>query len=356
VIQPPGDMVLLISGCNLSSGGLFVLEAGGVTTIDRLSTHGLAMCSDRIYRVIGCRKHSPPASDLLVYDHSGVRRFDRLDGVADPHDVLPRDGHVVISSSTENALYAIRDDGVKTTLWQATAPEDAWHLNCLFEMEGELYATAFGTFDRARGWSQEPQAPTGVLLRLPSEEIILRGLTQPHSPRHLDGAWLICNSALNELAAYDDRGAVLQRHEFAGYTRGIAFDERYLYVGESASRHIKRSNTQVSRITLLDRSDWSVVDSGHAGGRWRVDPHPLPRLWREFQLQTRPEARLPPGGSRVVRRPLTGEGGPWHGDGRLTIAGSRASSTRTAARPSPPRRPRARAAGSARGDTGCEGG
>jgi len=252
---------LLISGCNSGAGGLFIFDSSSVRNIDRLSTHGLAVGDQLLYRVMGCQERTQPASDLLVYDRSGVRRFDRLDGVGDPHDVLPRDAHVLISSSMENAVYAVRDDGEKTTLWQAAVPEDSWHLNSLLEADGELYATAFGTFDQHRAWARDPRAPTGVLVRIPSEEIVLRGLTQPHSPRRLDGAWLICNSALNELAAYDDRGTLLQHREFAGYTRGVAVDERYLYVGESASRHINRGVTQASRVTILERSDWSLIDS-----------------------------------------------------------------------------------------------
>lgn len=229
--------------------------------IDPLSTHGLAVRGDRLYRVMACQDPRGPASDLLIYDKAGVRRFDRLDGVRDPHDLLPRDGHVLIASPLENAVYAIHDDGSKSTLWQADAPKDAWHLNCMIEVEGEIYASAFGTFDQHRAWSRDLQAPTGALVRLPSQEIVLRGLTQPHSPRRLDGAWLVCNSALNELTAYDTRGNVLQRGRLGGYTRGIAFDDRYIYVGESSSRHMNRGDARESRITILDRSDWSVVDS-----------------------------------------------------------------------------------------------
>lgn len=252
---------LLISGCNPGAGGLFVLDSGCVRNIDRLSTHGLATDDQLLYRVMGCQERTQSASDLLVYDRFGVRRFDRLDEVGDPHDLLPRDGYVALASSMENAIYAIRGDGERTTLWKAGGPEDSWHVNGLVEVDGELLATAFGTFDQHRAWSRDPRAPTGVLVRIPSEEIVLRGLTQPHSPRRLDGAWLICNSALNELAAYDDRGTLLQQREFAGYTRGLAVDERYIYVGESASRHINRGVAQASRVTILERSDWSLVDS-----------------------------------------------------------------------------------------------
>ncbi|HYM08843.1 MAG TPA: DUF4915 domain-containing protein [Terriglobales bacterium] len=259
--MPERELTVLISGCIPSAGGLFVLEANGVSMVDPLSTHGLAVHGDRLYRVMGCQDRGSPSGDLLIYDQAGVCRFDRLSGVGDPHDVLPRNGHVLIASPMENAVYAMCDNGAKSTLWQAAAPEDAWHLNCLVEADGELYATAFGRFDQQRGWSLEPKAPTGVLIRLSSEEIVLEGLAQPHSPRRIEGGWLICNSVLNELAAYDGCGRLVNRRQFSGYTRGLAFDDHYLYVGESSSRHMNRDGARESRITILDRSDWSMVDS-----------------------------------------------------------------------------------------------
>jgi len=259
-----GSRSLLISG-NSAGGGLFVLDTGGVATIDRLRTHGLALRDERLYRVMACVEHARPASDLLVYDRFGVRRFDRLDGIGDAHDVLPRAADVLIVSSTENAIYSIGADGVKTTLWRAAVPDDSWHLNCAVEVEGELYASAFGRFERHREWSREPQAPSGVLIHVPSERVVLKSLTQPHSPRYMEGAWLVCNSALHELAAYDAHGSPLMRRNFDGYTRGLAFDESYLYVGESANHHAARDARQSSWISILDRRDWSLVD------RYQVD-------------------------------------------------------------------------------------
>jgi acetolactate synthase-1/2/3 large subunit len=257
----PGQLDILISGCIPGAGGLFVLDTSGVSMIDPLSTHGLAVRNDRLYRVMGCQDRGAPSSDLLVYDEGGVRRFDRLDGIEDPHDVLPRDGKVMITSPLENAVYAIAENGTHSIVWKAAAPTDAWHLNCLIDIDGQLYASAFGRFEQHRAWSQTLQAPTGVVVRLPVEQVVLEGLTQPHSPRRLDDAWIICNSALNELAAYDDCGILIKSRRLTGYTRGLAFDERYLYVGESSSRRMSRTGTRESRLTILDRSDWSTVDS-----------------------------------------------------------------------------------------------
>ncbi len=220
------------------------------------------MRDERLFRVIGCPEHARPCSDLLVYDASGVCRFDRLDDIGDPHDVLPRGHDVVISSSRENAVFSVRPSGEVSTLFSAEAPEDSWHLNGLVEVDGELYATAFGIFNQHRAWSRNRHVASGVLVRLHDGSVVLGGLTQPHSPRRFDGLWVVCNSALNEVAAYDDDGRVARSVRLGGYTRGLAVDENFLYVGESASRHINNGEAaRASRVTILDRGDWSVVDS-----------------------------------------------------------------------------------------------
>jgi uncharacterized protein (TIGR03032 family) len=252
---------LLISGNNPGSGGLFVLDAEGVRKIDHLATHGLALQGGLLYRVVSDQSSATLSGDLLTYDSSGVVRYDRLDGVISPHDVMPQADRVLISSSINNAVHQILSDGSKGILWQANVPADSWHLNCLTEFDGELYATAFGKFNQFRAWSQDRLAPTGLLFHIPSGETILSSLTQPHTPRRLDGAWIVCNSALNELAMYDDRGAKLQSVQLAGYTRGLAYDENYIYVGESGSRHVNNGVTKASRVTIFHRSDWSVAAS-----------------------------------------------------------------------------------------------
>jgi hypothetical protein len=274
------DTVLLVSCSNANAGGLVAIDEAGVRPLDRLATHGLGLRGDRLFRVLSCVEHAAPASDLIVSDERGVKRFERLDGIGDAHDVLPRDTDALVVSSIDNAVYAVGDDGTIHTWWKHDAPADAWHVNCLTAFEDGIVVTAFGTFDSYRAWSREPHAATGVLMRLPSEEVLVRGLAQPHTPRRLEGGWLLCNSILCELTAYDDRGTVLRRRRLDGYTRGLAFDEQHLYVGESASREYGLQH-DTARITILDRATWNVVDSIEVDGPEIYDIILAPRALEE---------------------------------------------------------------------------
>ena len=194
-MQP--DNVLLVSGSDPKGGGLFVVDGGGVEVIDRLTTRGLAVRNDEFYRVITCDNPAAPASDLFVYDPAGVRAFYRLDGVWDAHDVLVRQDEVLVVCSGDDAVYAVGTDGEYRRWWAADPPHGARHVNCLSVEEDEVVATEFGLWDR------NLDATSGRLMRLPSEEVIIDGLSMPHTPRLLDGRWIVCNSRTRALRAYD---------------------------------------------------------------------------------------------------------------------------------------------------------
>src|SRR5262249_42897353 len=65
----------------------------------------------------------------------------------------------------------------------ALAPEDRCHLNGLCLVDGKpCFVTALGESDTRGGW-RERKKDGGVLMDVRSNEIILRGLSMPHSPR-----------------------------------------------------------------------------------------------------------------------------------------------------------------------------
>ena len=239
---------------------MFTLDGSTVRALDRLSTRGIAVHGGHLYRVITSDGHDGAPSDLSVYDAAGITRYLRLDGVLDAHDVLPRDDGVLVVSSSDSCVYSARWDGQLQKWWSVDVPYDAWHLNCITTDGDAVYATAFGMFDDARGWSRDVGAATGVLLELPSGNVVLKGLTQPHSPRRVDGSWIVCNSGNADITAYDDGRRVVQRRVLAGYTRGLAIDDTYLYVAESA-HHSTEAHQRFARVTVLDRTDWRTVDS-----------------------------------------------------------------------------------------------
>ena len=71
-------------------------------------------------------------------------------------------------------------------------PSDRCHLNGLGMLDGRpKWVTALGATDAAGGW-RENKKHGGILMDVETDEILVRGLSMPHSPRWYDGRlWLL---------------------------------------------------------------------------------------------------------------------------------------------------------------------
>ena len=105
-----------------------------------------------------------------------------------------------------------------------TAPEDRCHLNGLAMLDGRpKYITALGTTDTPGGWRKN-KATGGVLIDVDTNDIVLRDLCMPHSPRWHDGRLWLLNSGTGELWQVDARTG--QHNIVCGlpaYLRGLCF-------------------------------------------------------------------------------------------------------------------------------------
>jgi uncharacterized protein (TIGR03032 family) len=116
-------------------------------------------------------------------------------------------------------------------------PEDRCHLNGLAMEDGRpRFVTALGETDAVGGW-RERKADGGVVIDVPTGEIVLRGLSMPHSPRLHDGSLWVLNSGAGELWRIDRNSF---RHEVVcslpGYLRGLGFLGSVALVGLSTIR------------------------------------------------------------------------------------------------------------------------
>jgi hypothetical protein len=153
---------------------------------------------------------------------------------------------------------AVAPDGTSSTYWQADAPPDSWHLNCLALRDGRLYASAFGRYATFRGWHSTLGAGTGVLFDVESGETIVTGLSQPHTPRWIDGAWVICDSGERTVVRVEPDGSRLTV-PVGGFTRGMCAIGDRVYVGVSTPRERMEALT-AGWISVLDRERWVEVD------------------------------------------------------------------------------------------------
>jgi len=134
----------------------------------------------------------------------------------------------------------------------ALAAEDRCHLNGLAIVEGRpKYVTALGETNTKDGWrAHKPHG--GCLVDVPRGEILLRGLSMPHSPRWHDGRLWLLESGTGQLVLVDPAtGRRESVTELPGFARGLALVGPYAFVGLSKIR----PTSAMDGVPLADRRE-----------------------------------------------------------------------------------------------------
>lgn len=132
----------------------------------------------------------------------------------------------------------------------ALAPEDRCHLNGIAMVDGHpKYVTALGATNTPGGWRAN-KAKGGILLDIKSNEILLRGLSMPHSPRWYQGKLWVLESGEGSLAEVDlEQRTWRTVAQVPGFTRGIDFVGPLAFIGLSQVRE----SAVFSGIPLVQR-------------------------------------------------------------------------------------------------------
>ncbi|NEP13532.1 MAG: TIGR03032 family protein [Symploca sp. SIO2C1] len=119
----------------------------------------------------------------------------------------------------------------------ALTPEDRCHLNGLSMVNAEpKYVTALGETDSIRGW-REHKAHGGVLMDIETNQVLVRGLSMPHSPRWYNDRLWVLESGNGSLATADlASGKIETVTQLPGFTRGLDFWGNLAFVGLSQVR------------------------------------------------------------------------------------------------------------------------
>jgi uncharacterized protein (TIGR03032 family) len=117
------------------------------------------------------------------------------------------------------------------------APEDRCHLNGLCLVNGRpAFVTALGETDTPVGWREHKQ-DGGILMEVASGQVLLRGLSMPHSPRWYDGRLWVLESGCGSVGFVDPQTQRYQQlAELPGFTRGLDFCGPLAFVGLSQVR------------------------------------------------------------------------------------------------------------------------
>jgi uncharacterized protein (TIGR03032 family) len=239
---------------------------------DHLNTHfrtfdrpmGMATLDDRL--AVGCgvqvwEFRDVPAVARKVepvgrHDACYIPRRSHVTGDIDVHEMeYSPSGKLWLINTRFSCLCKLRDDCSFAPYWRppfvtALAPEDRCHLNGLAMVDGApKYATALGMSDTPAGWRQT-KARGGVLMDIPGNEVLMRGLSMPHSPRVYGGRLWLLESGDGSLGRVDVAAGRYEKVcEMPGFTRGIDFFGPLAFVGLSQVRE----SATFSGIPLVDR-------------------------------------------------------------------------------------------------------
>ncbi|NOZ40183.1 MAG: TIGR03032 family protein [Planctomycetes bacterium] len=130
------------------------------------------------------------------------------------------------------------------------APGDCCHLNGMAVVDGKVrYVTALGDKSTPGSW-RENKRDGGILMDVPSNEIIVRGLSMPHSPRwYRNQLWLL-ESGQGTIGRVDlATGKYESIAQLPGFTRGLSFIGPLALIGLSQVRE----SAVFSDIPLVER-------------------------------------------------------------------------------------------------------
>jgi hypothetical protein len=234
-------------------GGLFILDGDRILAVDHRYTCGLWVHNQSLYRSINHWNYQ----EVIRYDADGTKQtIISLDG-CEVHDVRHYQGKLYTVSTGTNELIRIAEDGEILERRKYAGWGDSWHINCMDEWNGRLVLSAFGKFDRHRGWKDLSKG-SGIVFDAFTEEVLWDGLNKPHTPRIDEhGNKYVCDSA-NHLLCVDPANGEKFDVQIPGFTRGLAIGKDYLYVGLSQPREKGSTEKLPAEIALVDRKSHQV--------------------------------------------------------------------------------------------------
>ena len=276
-----GAQRIALAVSSYQSGKFYLLGQnvdGGLLVDERFFRKAMGICvpdQDTIllatlFQIVRFRNVLNPGEQINnVFDACYVPRETYVTGELDAHDVgVLKDGRVVFVNTLYNCLATPSERHSFTPLWKppfisAIVREDRCHLNGLAMADGvPRYVTAVSRSDTIDGW-RDRRASGGVVVDVQTGEIVIGGLSMPHSPRiYRDRLWVL-NSGTGELGWIKPGGADAKFHVLAfcpGFLRGLAFHGDHAFVGLSKPRYQRFEGLALDqKLADADSEPWCGV-------------------------------------------------------------------------------------------------
>lgn len=204
------------------------------------------------------------------FDACYMPRTIHLTGRLDAHDIgIDTNGRCVFVNTQFNCLATVSARHSFEPIWtppfiSQMVDEDRCHLNGLAMVEGKpAYVTAVSRSDTIDGW-RDRRSDGGIVVDVASNRIICEGLSMPHSPRVHHGTLWVLNSGTGELGRVVDFKKGMGKFEpimfCPGFLRGLAFYDKYAFVGLSRPRYKRFEGLELdARLKQADSEPWTGI-------------------------------------------------------------------------------------------------
>jgi uncharacterized protein (TIGR03032 family) len=212
--------------------------------IARTPTGIIVGARNMIWNLPAARDIAPQIKPEGEHDIAFLARSCYLTGSLMAHDLAYCAQRLWVVNTLFNCLATLEGDWSFVPQWKPSfiseiAPGDRCHLNGLAIREdgsAPAYVTALGETNAENGW-RAGKATGGCLIEIKSGEVILRGLSMPHSPRLYKGLLYFLDSGHGTLNFCDPlRGRSEVIAQLPGFTRGLDCWEGHAFVGLSRIR------------------------------------------------------------------------------------------------------------------------
>jgi uncharacterized protein (TIGR03032 family) len=235
------------------AGKLFLIGQRGanLAVFERTFNRSMGLCQHRgslwmssLYQLWRFENVLRPGRQWQGSDALYVPRVGYTTGSLDLHDLaIDADGKPVFIATHFCCIATLSERDSFKPLWMPPflgklAPEDRCHLNGMaLDASGRpKYVTACSTTDTKEGW-REHRRGGGVIIDVPSGEIVAREFSMPHSPRLYRDKLYVHNSGEGWFGTVSLQSGVFQPIAFCpGYLRGMTFVGDYAIVGLSKPR------------------------------------------------------------------------------------------------------------------------
>jgi uncharacterized protein (TIGR03032 family) len=203
-----------------------------------LELNRMAMCSkNQIWFFSTTNELCDLEGNAMPHDWFYVPRRSHVTGDIASHQVVWQKNELLIVNTRFSCLCTLDPKwsfvpGWKPRFISAYVPEDRCHLNGVCLKNGRpKYATALGETDTKEGW-RPTKATGGIVIDIPSGEIITRGLSMPHTPVYYRDKLWVLESGTGSLLVVDEKtGQTTTACRLPGFLRGLSFIDRYAFVG-----------------------------------------------------------------------------------------------------------------------------